>query len=365
MPWIHLHVGYQGKVSACCVANIPFGNINSNSIDEIWNGKNIKDLREKFLKGEMDNRCGACINIEKAGGKSIRMETHEKFDDIDVTQIEAPIYYDIRFSNLCNLKCRTCWHGASSSWFDDAKELKSNLGEKAIIMNVHDYERFIDLWGESILKAKEIYFAGGEPLMMEEHYRLLKYLIENEAVNIHLRYNTNISQLTYKDENLNELWSKFTSVEIMASLDAHEEKGEYIRQNLKWNKVEENLQLLKSYQNIYLKLAPTISTMNTDVLVDFIPYMIDKGFIDVNDIYINLLERPHFYNVKSYTSEEKKEVEKSILTLIDYLKEKEANELTIASFHDIISFMNEKDLSKLRPKAHSYNQKLDQLFTRK
>ena len=190
MPWIHFHVGDHGMAKACCVANIPFGNINEQSFDEIWNGDAINQLREKFAKGEKDNRCAQCYKLEDAGGKSIRQETFEKFPHIkiDNSSQTLPIYFDIRFSNVCNFRCRTCWHGASSKWFADAKSLGRNVGEKAIIQNIQDFNSFIEKTGKALLKAEEIYFAGGEPLVTEEHYLLLSWLIEKNATQIRLRY---------------------------------------------------------------------------------------------------------------------------------------------------------------------------------
>jgi len=63
MPWIHFHVGNNGIAKACCVANIPFGNINEQSMEEIWNGMPIQHLREKFASGEKDKRCAQCYKL--------------------------------------------------------------------------------------------------------------------------------------------------------------------------------------------------------------------------------------------------------------------------------------------------------------
>jgi radical SAM protein with 4Fe4S-binding SPASM domain len=133
MPFLHLHVGNEGYVKACCVANINFGNINKQTLPDIWNDKPIKQLRKKFEQGEVDKRCAVCYKLEEAGGKSIRQETFEKFPNFNYAKPSLPIYFDIRFSNVCNYRCRTCWHGASSKWFQEAKILKTNSGEKAIL----------------------------------------------------------------------------------------------------------------------------------------------------------------------------------------------------------------------------------------
>ena len=127
MPWIHLHIGDHGMTKACCVGNIPFGNINELSLEEVWNGAAISQLRQKFADGQADNRCAQCIHVEQAGGKSMRQETFEKYQHLDWNKNSLPYYFDLRFSNVCNFRCRSCWHGASSKWFADAKILGLSL----------------------------------------------------------------------------------------------------------------------------------------------------------------------------------------------------------------------------------------------
>ena len=268
MPWIHLHIGNQGQVNACCVANISYGNINDQSLEEIWNGTPIQSIREKFAKGEIDKRCHHCIQREAAGAKSIRQETFEKFPNIAInkTDTQQPIYFDIRFSNVCNFRCRTCWHGASSKWFQDAKKLGTNIGEKAIIKNIQDFDAFIQKTGKALLRAEEFYFAGGEPLVTEEHYLLLKWLIKNKATKARLRYNTNFSKLKFKDYHVIDLWSHFEHVELMASLDATNALGEYIRKELDWNLFLDNREKIRPYRNLQFKISPTISVLNVCLL---------------------------------------------------------------------------------------------------
>jgi len=57
MPFIHYHVSNNGLAKACCVANITYGNSNKDTLNDIWNGEKINQLRAKFLKGESDSRC--------------------------------------------------------------------------------------------------------------------------------------------------------------------------------------------------------------------------------------------------------------------------------------------------------------------
>ena len=359
MPWIHLHSGDDGWVKACCVAQIPYGNLNNQSFNEIWDGTEINKLRSRFAKGVIDNRCAQCINLEAAGGKSIRQETHEKFSHLDVLnqEINNPVYFDIRFSNACNLKCRTCWHGASSSWFLDAKKLGSNKGETALIKNIHDFDRFIEEVGPSLLHAKEIYLAGGEPLVMEEHYKLLNWLIKNNVTNILLRYNTNFTQLSYKNQSAIELWKKFDSVHLLASIDASKELGSYIRSGFNWDKFLLNYTKIQELPNVRFQISPTISVLNVNQLPTLIKDCMQQHMITENDIYINILERPIHFNIQSLPNAKKMDLE-NLYT--EYIKELDHPKL-ISQVQEIISYMWLKDTSNKWAKFQQESKKLDSL----
>lgn len=316
-PFLHLHISNNGTAKACCVANIPFGNINEQSLEDIWNGAAINKLRAKFLKGEKDNRCAVCYKLEATGGKSIRMETLEKFGHLPINPTpKLPVYFDIRFSNVCNFRCRTCWHGASSKWFHEAKQLGTNVGEQAIIKNVKSLDDFIAKTGKALLGAEEFYFAGGEPLVTEEHYLLLEWLLHNKATNARLRYNTNFSKLTFKNYNILELWKHFPKVEVLASIDATGELGEYIRTDSVWKTIVSNREKIRALPHVQFKIAPTISTLNVHHLPDLYRDCLENNMIGPEDLYLNILERPKHFNIQTLPKKKKEEAATRLLEVI-------------------------------------------------
>ncbi len=347
MPWIHYHVGNAGRVKACCLANIPLGDCNRQSFQEIWNGDPINELRAKFARGEKDSRCAVCQRLEKAGGKSVRQETHEKFGaDFINTKISLPVYFDIRFSNACNFACRTCWHGASSGWFPEAKQMKRNLGEKALLQNVKDFDSFITQTGEALLQAKEIYFAGGEPLVTKEHYQLLQWLVKNKATQMRLRYNTNFSQLKMGDQDVLEYWKHFREVEIMASIDAHGKLGEYIRKGFNWEQFRANRELIRSHKHIRFVIAPTISVFSILNLPDLYQTCLKEQIIEIYGLYINMLDRPLHYNTKALPEAYKQKVVNRYQKFYQWANRKGIPETVIAQFKECVTYMLSEDLSK-------------------
>ncbi len=360
MPWLHLHITNNGNVNACCVANIPFGDINHSSFSAIWHGEEIEKLRAKFKQGIADNRCAVCRNIEAAGGTSIRMETHQKYGKL-FQETTLPIYFDIRFSNVCNFRCRTCWHGASSAWFNEAKQLKRNVGDSAVINNIHNFNRFIEETGDALLQAKEIYFAGGEPLVTEEHYQLLDFLIENKSTDMLLRYNTNFSQLNWNGKNVINYWQQFKNVEILASIDADNVLGEYIRKGFCWQQFLKNREALRQVKHAKFKIAPTVSVLSMERLPNFYRLCVKENIIEPNNWYINILNRPFYYNVKAFPLEKKQKITQKFIDFHQWAIKKDIPQQIIKQFQECVDFMNHDDLSNHWKSFLKETKRLDEL----
>lgn len=340
MPFLHFHTSNNGDVRACCVANIRYGNINDESFEQIWQGDEVAALRQKFLKQEPDPRCKVCLQLEATGAKSIRQETFERFPNTIVNPnfVSKPTYFDIRFSNACNFSCRTCWHGASSGWYPDAKALNRTISNKAVIHNIPDFNKFINQLGPSLLQAKEIYFAGGEPLVTTQHYQLLNWLITNKATGIRLRYNTNFSILSHQQQSVIALWAKFTDVEIMASLDATEELGAYIRKGFSWSKFLENRQAVNHLPHLVFKIAPTISVFNIRHLPELYLESVRLNIITPNNFYSNILQRPMQYNVQALPAIYKETVNHEYITFFNQNQNLPTS--VKKQFQESIDFMN-------------------------
>lgn len=351
MPWLHLHIDTQGKIRACCSTPITFGDADKDSLSEIWEGKSINDFRQLVLEKGVDNRCAACLNREAAGKASMRTETIAKFPELTQSIIDGkevdikPVYLDIRFSNLCNLRCRTCWHGASSSWFEEAKLLGNTAGKQAIIKATEDNHGLIKEVMKLIDEVKEVYFAGGEPLMMEEHYELLDQLRLSGQQPL-LRYNTNLSRLQLKDESVLEYWQHFDQVQVSVSIDEMEGRGEYVRKGLKWPQLLENMRLIQTQcPHVKLEIAPTVSVFNVDRLGEMHRFFVEAGLIGVNDIYLNMLDRPLYYNIVHLRDEQKADAKETIESHLVWLRQHQAQSAVIKEFQSIIDYLYSRPAS--------------------
>ncbi len=360
MPFVHVHINSTGDMKACCISDIFLGNIKNSDVVEMFNSNQMKDLREKFLRDEADNRCKNCYVKEAAGKESMRLETLNKFEDQleELIQNPEPKYFDIRFSNQCNLKCRTCWHGNSSKWFEDAKKLNRALEDKSLIKAFADNSELEKQLGNYIESAQEFYFAGGEPLLMEEHQWVLNKLIEKKNFSCLLRYNTNLTSLYQFEKNLIDLWKPFKQIEILASIDGLGRKGEIIRSGINLEKFESNFRKLKELDQVNIKIAPTLSLLNADLLPNLHRTYVEKELIKINDVHFNILDQPYHYNIKSLPKDQKERIQ---TMFEEHTKWIESNKGDISEWKAAIEYMNQDDWSNRYEKAKQETRKLDDL----
>ena len=376
LPWIHLHSFPTGEAYPCCNSEMKntVGNTSKESLLDIWNGNVMKDVRRRLLNGEKFEGCNRCYEQEDSGFVSMRNSQNKNFghhihlvDETleDGTQPEMKmIYWDIRFSNLCNLRCRSCGDIFSSNWFDDQKKLMEMGGHRAPTKRLHFAGRSEDdMWDQlkdQIDNLEQVYFAGGEPLIMEEHYRLLNELIKRGKTNVRLIYNTNFTELTYKKTNVLELWKEFDSVSIGASLDAMGTRAEYIRKNCDWNQIELNRQeMLKICPKVDFYISPTVSILNAWHISDFHRNWVDRGFIKPQDLNINILQDPNYYRIDVMPVNLKEEIRAKWQEHIEWLSPQDHLNRASTGFKSAINFMMSDDKTHLLPAFWERTNQLD------
>lgn len=309
-PWVHLHTWPNNQVYPCCMTPMeyPIGNLKNSSLKELWNSKKIKDLRVEFLNDQRPTSCQRCFEMEDMGQRSWRQSLNghysHHFSKVDTTDEDGTfsdfnlVYWDFRFSNICNFRCRTCGPQLSTGWYEDTKKIWGRLPDdvKVIKETAETWEEIEPLFPV----VEEIYFAGGEPLIMEEHYRILQKLDKMKRYDVKLRYNTNFSQLEYKNLKVQDIWPKFQSVELSVSLDGGGVKGEYIRKNMNWNKILKNRNEFNPMpSNIYFYINFTLSVMNCFHVVDFHRECVNTGFIENPDRFrLNMLQHPFHFRIQ-------------------------------------------------------------------
>ncbi len=275
-PWTHTYISPQSERRLCCASREPPQNFrqyidtadadgvyNPLTLDEWWNSEHVKTVRKKMLNNEVPSECQVCnhklLNTDVYRTYFWHLFRH-KYDEVLETTDETgyttmkPVSWDYRFSNLCNFKCRMCGDMLSSSW--EAEERKHNMIDLSNTKNNWmrpDVKQQISEFQDAVVKkefadavkehrVEEVYWVGGEPLMFQEHWDFMQQIVEQgDGANVYARYNTNLSQITYKGINLyTDILSHIRDWQICASLDGTGKIGEYIRTGLKYDTFIEN-----------------------------------------------------------------------------------------------------------------------------
>jgi MoaA/NifB/PqqE/SkfB family radical SAM enzyme len=336
-PWIQLHAQTNGDVGPCCMANMDNGNAVSNlnvnpDISAAWNAPAMKQLRRNMLDGKKSSICLNCYEYEKVGKFSERMQYNWDFkryfsrvlntrSDGLVRETSIPVI-DIRFSNRCNYKCRICSSEYSSLWHED--ELRLNPEAKPYPKKLKvaaDEEVFWNSFEKLLPDVKRLHFAGGEPLVMDEHYRTLQHLIDIGKTDFTLSYNTNFSTLRHKGYDLPDLWSRFDKVEIWASLDGMGAKGDYQRKGQHWPVIEDNIrEMQRRCGNVLFGVNVTVNVFNVLHVPEFYRYMVKNGLVSPDRMNLYLLFYPYEFSITNLTEGLKSQVRENYSSFIaDYL----------------------------------------------
>jgi MoaA/NifB/PqqE/SkfB family radical SAM enzyme len=422
LPWIHFATRPNGDMRLCCSANASGAgenhtvglvknergqpaNFGRETPMSAWNNEYMKDVRLTMLEGKIPASCSKCIVEESRGVASKRIwETGSWMEDgIDVEELikqteedgtvpEKLVYLDLRLGHTCNLKCIMCSPHDSSQWVGDhkkvyplfqAKELKEQMAWDRKDFNNFWHEN-PDFWKEmyaQIPNLKQVYFAGGEPLMIREHKWFLEEIIrQGYADKILIRYNTNGLLV---DDEIIELWKKFKKVKVGFSIDAVGDRNYYIRYPSDWATIERNLHKLDNTpDNIQVSIATAIQILNIKHLADFAKWKITQNFKKVNlentvggiqagggIVNMHLLYIPTFLSIRLLPEVDKEEVRKSFADLANWLHANyrqdedfwKQNPYGWKRWQAVLDFMDAEDHTAQLPAFKEYIERMDTL----
>ena len=299
-PFSHTYLSPQSERRLCCASrekatwatqyiDSEKADVSSDyspmSLDDHWNSPYMMDIRKKLMAGEEIPQCNVCnnklLNIHIYRDYFTQTlfphkvdEAFEKTNDDGYTEMK-PISYDYRISNLCNFKCRMCGDQLSSQWEAENRKLgKYNHGGDAWASKqykpvIEKFQKEVaekELW-DAVYEGRieEIYWVGGEPLMWDIHWEIMKYLVDNgQSHNVVVRYNSNLSRVSYKEHYLYDYLPHFKSVQICASIDGIGDIVEYVRHGIVWDEwiknFKEGLFLNEQYGSYGISFDLTVTS---------------------------------------------------------------------------------------------------------
>jgi len=327
LPWMHMHAFPDGRAYPCCLSDYwhPVGDLRKNTMKEVWNQEAYRTMRSNMLNDKPCKECTKCYEQERHGAFSMRNDSNRNYGHLiketndtqaDGTHPDFKIrYWDVRFSNLCNFSCRSCGPIFSSNWYNDHVKLYNRkpdvLGRDMarVEYTTGDEDDMIAQMMPHVPYLEQVYFAGGEPLIMKEHYFLLEKLIEAGKTDIRLQYNTNFSELHFKDKHVFEYWKHFKNVSVGASLDGMGPQAELIRKGTDWQQTVNNRErMMKEVPHVDFYVSSTVSSMNVLHVLDFHKSWAKLGLINAKDWNINICQSPEWYRIDIFPKEFKQRV---------------------------------------------------------
>jgi len=292
-PWFHIRINNSGSYEYCRwkINNNnqadPVANIKNQTPDEFFQN-NLSLVREQLLQGEKLSECDACYVMEHNGKVSGRQRQLLKVGIQELhfakSMYSSPLRSDFDYShanhgrttrsisdwqidlgNYCNGGCVFCHPGSSSKLAAEFKAIGfiQELPPNSWCDDPVLLKRFIDhLTTNTTLKY--LHFIGGETTITPAFRQILQALVDSGQSNtVTIGFTTNL--ITWSD-SLNELLSKFYSVNLGLSVETLTPVNDYVR----WpSKLDQTLEILNRWvtfgrQNswlIQLRITPTCLTI--------------------------------------------------------------------------------------------------------
>jgi hypothetical protein len=402
LAWNSINLRNNGDLRICCNTNSyspqkgimrkkdgTAYNAGRDDLNEARNADILKDVRVSMMKGEWNPECERCRQEEINGIKSRREYESEDWDITleDAKAKTAPDgsistddfdleFFDIRYGNFCNLKCRMCGPTDSHSWYEDHVKLYNKPSYKDThdlikltknakgrwSTNQYDWFKNSNFYWNNFEKhtgkAKKLYIVGGEPLIIQEHVESLERLIASgRSKEIQIEYNSNLTNVT---DRMLKIWENFKQIRIGVSIDGYGKVFEYQRTPAKWEAVYKNMQKLDENRNINFKgwFAFTVTPFNVFHLPEFMKWKLEEsGLKRYNPITgprpiitHHMCHSPKYYNIKVLPQMLKDEICDHYQDYIDWVYQSDYSDHVKTKFAELLDgvmdFMNSESYTE-------------------
>ena len=268
--------------------------------------------RQDMLNGVQTSECDYCWNIENLGEEHYSdrhyksansgMGIWQNFQNVIDSKLGeniAPSYLEVAFENVCNFKCAYCSPDVSSRWMEEIQQYGGYELEGKHIHHdlewmksigkfpIHHKEQnpYIDAfweWWPELYKSLDTFrITGGEPLLSDNTWKILDYIIANPRPDFKLGINTNMGvprKLVAKlCDKLNQLHGKIREVIIFTSAESVNEWAEYSRFGMNWKAFNGNIEyfLENTPPLVKMHVMTTVNILSASSFHLFIDWVLD------------------------------------------------------------------------------------------
>ena len=269
LPFIHEHIDLNNERKVCCISNDSITKTRQN------------EIRQLMLDNKQVPECVKCLKQEKIKTFSERQINNKNWLKKHTIDFKNPptLSYDLRYSNLCNLRCQTCNAKSSSEW-------ARYLGQEEIYKTIEPEDYKIDN------NAQRIYLAGGEPFMIKSFSKMLKKLQNKEC---EIVINTNATILT---EHMLDALKSFTNICFVLSIDGTKDTIEKIRTLCSWDIIQKNIQILRDRLNPNFMVNTVVQKDNLNNIPELAEWI---DYQKISIWHTTILTTPTQYKFQNYT----------------------------------------------------------------
>ena len=389
-PWYEAHIYWDGSLGICCqesrklhTDNQKF-NIKNISLADWFNSEPVRQFRKSLLDNTRTDICSRCYDEELMCGTSRRHRANQKsviftrtafyssyeqspgIDHFKLSEVDGftdtmPIDLHIDLGNYCNLACKMCWGGASSTIA--VQNVKWGLEDHRQYLG-NDWTRDEDVWNRflnellDIPKLKNLHFMGGETLLTKRFEDVVDFFILHKRFDLCFSFVTNGT--TYNQLLINKL-KRFTRVGIEVSIETATEHNSYIRQGTDTKEVLANIKKYKENcdnSSISITLRPAISLLSIGKYYTLLEYCLENKLL----IKSLLVTEPLFLDVSILPKEIKQQYLTHYLSLLNKLAkisiDDNYNESDVNNYRQSIKIQVEQSINLLNQAEPSDQKKL-------
>jgi len=308
-PWTGVHIWPDGGASICCEAGSRLGeyNVKNDSLDDIFNSKEMAEIRNTFRQGKTPDQCMSCVNKEQQGQQSKRRLVQHKHKNIIhkvAFESEGELFFiGGHLGNVCNAKCRICSSFYSSSIAaEDIKFGTADEKQQAVNYLKENVWKNFNFW--ELLKGHDslcnFEFLGGETFLQQRNLEYLQWLVDtNKSEHCMFEIVTNGSTIPDSIKNYSD---KFENLSITVSIDNIHERFELERSGVKWADLDKNLDVFCGLPKCSVGVNVTVSVMNVYYLPEIIEWLKTKR---ISYYHVSILTYPDHLSINKLPHEYK------------------------------------------------------------
>jgi hypothetical protein len=310
----------SGLYSPCTALGGGAFKFSNQQFKTIWIHPDLEVARSQSIAGEQLSICNRCWSEEKVGHTSTREYLMRDLrPGLDYTDpgyyLKGPRHLNIKVSNICNLRCRTCQsydsylYHIEGEYYEKKNNLINTVYNKEKIKKHFTDEQLDELYEFSgNLERIELY--GGEPFLDDQMPKFLTRLVDNGlSKNMELFVSTNA---THK---LTDMWHNilinFKQVIINVSVDGIGKRFTYMRHPGNWSVAQKNIDaFFKLAEGRTINVVPviTVSALNVWYIDEVFDYFKQYNV----EPFIIMAQTPAYYCVNVLPREIKKLVKEKL-----------------------------------------------------